>query len=111
MDVLTKEQRRKNMQAIKSKDTKMEVALAKAIFAPGHRIGKNDHTVFGAPELTFKHEKIAVFVDSEYFHGKDWNLARFHVLALRFNLFSHRTNAYAEKRISNVIPNTKGLAS
>jgi len=74
MDVLTKEQRRKNMQAIRSKDTKMEIALAKAIFALGYRYRKNDKKVFGKPDLTFKRFKIAVFVDSEYFHGKDWGV-------------------------------------
>ena len=74
MDVLTKEQRRRNMQAIRSTDTKMEVALAKALFALGHRYRKNDKTVFGRPDLTFKKLKIAVFIDSEYFHGKDWEV-------------------------------------
>ena len=52
MDKLTKEQRRKNMQAIKSSDSKIEVALAKALFARGHRYRKNDKTVFGKPEIT-----------------------------------------------------------
>ena len=32
MDVLTKEQRRKNMQNIKSKDTSIELALRKALW-------------------------------------------------------------------------------
>lgn len=74
MDVLTKEQRRKNMQAIRSTNTKMEVALAKALWAKGHRYRKNDKTVFGRPDLTFKRLKIAVFIDSEYFHGRDWDI-------------------------------------
>ena len=65
MDVLTKEQRRRNMQAIRSRDTKMEVALARALFSLGYRHRKNDKTVFGKPDLTFKKLKIAVFVDSE----------------------------------------------
>lgn len=72
MDVLTPEQRRRNMQAIKSTETKMEVRLAKALWARGHRYRKNNKTIFGKPDLTFKKYKIAVFVDSEYFHGKDW---------------------------------------
>jgi DNA mismatch endonuclease (patch repair protein) len=72
MDVLTKEQRRKNMQAIRSTQTKMEVILAKAVWANGYRYRKNDRKVFGNPDLTFKRYKIAVFVDGEYFHGKDW---------------------------------------
>ena len=76
MDVLTKEQRRKNMQAIRSKETKDEVLLAKALWQRGHRYRKNDKTVFGKPDLTFKRYKLAIFVDSEYFHGKDWNIEK-----------------------------------
>lgn len=72
MDVLTKEQRRKNMQAIKGSGTKDEVLLAKALWGLGYRYRKNDKTIFGKPDLTFKKYKIAVFVDSEYFHGKNW---------------------------------------
>ena len=60
------------MQAIRSTNTKMEVLLAKTLFALGYRYRKNDKTVFGRPDLTFKKLKIAVFVDSEFFHGKDW---------------------------------------
>ena len=72
MDKLTKEQRRKNMQAVKSKGSKIEILLAKELFSIGYRYRKNDKTVFGKPDLTFKKLKIAVFVDSEFWHGKDW---------------------------------------
>ncbi len=72
MDVLTKEQRRRNMQAIKSRGTKDEVLLAKALWSRGYRYRKNDKTVIGKPDFTFKRLKLAIFVDSEYFHGKDW---------------------------------------
>jgi DNA mismatch endonuclease Vsr len=71
MDRLTKEQRRKNMQAVKATGSKIETALAKSLFARGHRYRKNDRTVFGKPDLTFKKIKLAVFVDSEFWHGKD----------------------------------------
>lgn len=74
MDVLTKEQRSKNMKAIRSSNTKMEIMLAKALWAMGYRYRKNDKSVYGKPDLTFKRIKIAVFVDSEYFHGKDWEV-------------------------------------
>lgn len=79
MDVLTPPQRRRNMQAIRSRDTKMEVALAKALFALGHRYRKNDRTVFGKPDLTFRVLKIAVFVDSEFFHGHDWKSSKYKI--------------------------------
>lgn len=79
MDVLTKEQRSKNMRAIKSTGTKEEVRLAKALWHLGYRYRKNDKTVFGKPDLTFKKKKIAVFVDSEFFHGKNWETEKFRI--------------------------------
>lgn len=72
MDNLTKEQRRKVMQANKSTGTKMEILLAKTLFARGHHYRKNDKSVFGKPDLTFKKIKLAIFVDGEFWHGKDW---------------------------------------
>jgi len=72
MDNLTTEQRRKNMQAIKASDTKAEILLAKSLFKKGYRYRKNNKSVFGKPDLTFKKIKLAVFVDGEFWHGKDW---------------------------------------
>lgn len=83
MDVHTKEQRSRNMRAIRSTNTKMEVALAKALWARGHRYRKNDQKIFGRPDLTFKHYKIAIFVDSEFFHGKDWESRKFTIKSRR----------------------------
>lgn len=76
MDVLTKEQRRKNMKAIKSKDTKIEVILAKALWSRGYRYQKNSKKIFGKPDIAFLKSKVAVFCDSEYFHGKDWEISK-----------------------------------
>jgi len=77
MDTLSKEQRRKNMQAVKSKGSKIEILLSKALWAKGYRYRKNDRSVYGKPDLTFKKLKIAVFVDSEFWHGKDWETKKF----------------------------------
>jgi len=72
MDNLTSDQRRKNMQAIKASNTKAEVLLAKSLFSKGYRYRKNNKSVFGKPDLTFTKIKLAVFVDGEFWHGKDW---------------------------------------
>jgi DNA mismatch endonuclease (patch repair protein) len=61
------------MRAIKSTGTKDEIRLAKALWHLGYRYRKNNKTIFGKPDLTFKKYKIAIFVDSEFFHGKDWS--------------------------------------
>lgn len=79
MDVHNHEQRSKNMRAIKATGTKDEVRLAKALWHLGYRYRKNDKSVFGKPDLTFKKHKVAIFVDSEFFHGKDWETQKFRI--------------------------------
>lgn len=76
MDRLTKEQRRKNMQHIRSKDTKIEILLRKALWRKGYRYRKNYKDLPGKPDIALTKQKIAVFCDSEFFHGKDWEVLR-----------------------------------
>lgn len=76
MDVLTKEQRRKNMQNIKSKDTSIELMLRKALWDEGYRYRKNYKVLPGKPDIALTKYKIAIFCDSEFFHGKDWEVLR-----------------------------------
>ena len=75
-DNLTAAQRRKNMQHIKSKDTKIEVALRKALWKKGLRYRKNCVDLPGKPDIVFTKYKVAVFCDSEFFHGKDWEVLK-----------------------------------
>lgn len=72
MDVLTKEQRHKAMSHIRSKDTSIEVKLRKALWHNGYRYRKNYDKLPGSPDIVLTKYKIAIFCDSEFFHGKDW---------------------------------------
>ena len=72
MDRHTPEQRRKNMQAVKNKDSKIEVILRKELWNRGLRYRKNSSKVFGKPDIVFIGKKVAVFCDSEFWHGYDW---------------------------------------
>ena len=76
MEKISKEQRSNIMRAIRSTNTKAEIRLAKSLWSLGYRYRKNNKTVFGKPDLTFKKLKIAIFVDSEFFHGKDWEIQK-----------------------------------
>lgn len=73
MDRLTKEQRHKNMSNIKNKDTTIEVKLRKALWERGYRYRKNYSKLPGKPDIVLVKYKLAVFCDSEFFHGKDWD--------------------------------------
>ena len=75
-DVLTKEQRKRNMQSIRSKDTKIEMILRKALWSSGIRYRKNYSKVPGKPDIAITKYKIAIFCDSEFFHGKDWEVLK-----------------------------------
>ena len=75
-DVLTPAQRRKNMQHIKSKDTKIEVLLRKALWQKGIRYRKNYDKIPGHPDIAITKYKIAIFCDGDFFHGKDWEVLK-----------------------------------
>lgn len=72
MDTHTAEQRHKNMQAVKSKDTTIEILLRKELWSRGIRYRKNAKNIVGKPDIAFIKKKVAVFCDSEFWHGFDW---------------------------------------
>ena len=68
----TKEQISYNMRRVKNRDTKIEILLRKELWQRGLRYQKNVTSILGKPDIVFKGAKVAVFCDSEFFHGKDW---------------------------------------
>ena len=70
--VKTQEQIRYNMQQVKCKDSEIETLLRKALWQKGLHYRKNVKSVFGHPDIAFIGKKIAVFCDSEFWHGHDW---------------------------------------
>ena len=72
MDKHTPEQRRKNMQAVKNKDSQIELLLRKELWSRGIRYRKNSTKIFGKPDIVFIGKKIAIFCDSEFWHGYNW---------------------------------------
>lgn len=62
--------RSENMRRIKSQDTSIEIKLRKALWHKGYRYQKNCKNVFGKPDICFKGKKLAIFCDSEFWHGK-----------------------------------------
>ena len=72
MEKRTPEQIKKNMRAVKNKGSKIEVMLMKELWSRGLRYRKNVNSVFGKPDIVFKGKKVAVFCDSEFWHGYNW---------------------------------------
>ena len=63
---------RKRMSKVKLKGGKAEILLAKALWHQGYRYRKNDKRLPGSSDIAILKYHIAVFVDGEFWHGKDW---------------------------------------
>ncbi|MGA7501683.1 MAG: hypothetical protein WBX00_33540 [Isosphaeraceae bacterium] len=85
-DNLTPDQRRKNMQAIKDKNTSLEKALAAAFQRHGWRYRRNCLFILGKPDFVFTKARVIVFVDGDFWHG--W----------RFSQWKHKLSDYWQKR-------------
>lgn len=72
----TKEQISRNMRAVKSKDSQIELILRRELWARGLRYRKNVRSVYGTPDIAFTGKKVAVFCDSEFWHGYAWEICQ-----------------------------------
>jgi DNA mismatch endonuclease Vsr len=83
MDRLTREQRSKVMQAVKSKNTTLERLLRKRLWAEGYRYRTNYSSATGRPDIAFPSLKIAIFCDSEFWHGYEWEKRKYDIKSNR----------------------------
>ena len=72
MDNLTKEQRHKSMTRIRSKNTKIELQLRKALWSEGIRYRKNYSHLSGKPDIVITKYRIVIFCDSSFWHGRNF---------------------------------------
>jgi len=68
-DVLTPAQRRRNMQSIRSRDTKHERLLEQMLKTLPVRFSSNTRGIPGRPDFVNRALKIAVFADGCFWHG------------------------------------------
>lgn len=76
MDRHTPEQRKKNMRAVKNKDSQIELLLRKELWNRGLRYRKNVSNIYGKPDIAFVGKRVAVFCDSEFWHGHNWEVRK-----------------------------------
>jgi DNA mismatch endonuclease (patch repair protein) len=69
MDNLTREQRRKNMQNIRSVGTQPELSIMRELKRKKIYFASHAESITGKPDIVFRRKKIAVFIDSDFWHG------------------------------------------
>lgn len=67
-DTISKENRSRNMAAIRNRNTKPEVYLRKLLFSRGYRYRKNDARIIGHPDMYLSKFKVAIFVNGCFWH-------------------------------------------
>lgn len=72
----TEDQISRNMAAIKCKDSKIERAFRSCLWSNGLRYRKNTRSIIGCPDISIKRIRVAVFIDSEFWHGYNWDKAK-----------------------------------
>lgn len=69
----TTKKRSELMSKIRSKNTKPEIKVRKALWALGFRYRKNVKKLPGSPDIVFTRQKLVVFIDGEFWHGYFWD--------------------------------------
>ena len=67
------------MVAVRNKDTRIELLLRKELWSRGIRYRKNVTKIFGKPDIAFIGKKVAVFCDSEFWHGFNWEVKKYDI--------------------------------
>lgn len=62
----------KTAKKIRSSGSQIELLLAKAMWKQGLRYRKQCKDIFGKPDFCFRKKKIAIFCDSDFWHGKKY---------------------------------------
>lgn len=71
MDVHSKEQRRKNMSAIRTANTKPEMLVRKFLFSKGYRYRLNYSALPGKPDIVLRKYRTCIFVNGCFWHGHE----------------------------------------
>ncbi|HJE40455.1 MAG TPA: very short patch repair endonuclease [Limosilactobacillus reuteri] len=74
---------RQRMSRVHSTNGKDEVILEKLLWHSGIRYRKNFKKLPGKPDIAITKQKIAIFIDGEFWHGYDWKHYKHHIKSNR----------------------------
>ena len=101
-DIKTREERSRNMAAIKGKDTKPEMIVRKYLFSRGLRFRVQVRKLPGTPDIVLPKYKTAIFVNGCFWHG--------HEGCKYFRLPKSNVEFWAEKIERNIERDTRNEA-
>lgn len=87
------------MSRVRGTNTRMEVRLRSALHRAGYRFRKNVASVIGKPDIVFSRERVAVFIDGDFWHARV--LKEFGLDALRRSLKTENREFWITKLRNN----------
>ena len=87
------------MGKVKSRDTKPELILRKALYRMGIRYRVDSKKIYGRPDVSIIKYRLAVFVDGDFWHG---NAHRIRQLSRLEDLFPTNTEFWCSKILGNI---------
>ena len=103
MDILSAEQRRKCMAAIRSKDTKPEMIVRRGLWSRGFRYRLNHKRLPGHPDLVLRKYRTCIFVNGCFWHGHHLNFTSFLAHAQKSPVSGFSTISDGDDGIENSI--------
>ncbi len=77
------------MAAVLSKDTAPEVEFRRALHRAGLRYRLHVATLLGHPDVVFPRQRVAIFIDGDYWHGQSWRARGFRSLEQQFSRWNN----------------------
>ena len=108
-DIFSKRKRSKIMSSIKSRNTHFETSffkiLSAQIYPKGYRYRKHYSKIIGKPDVAFVKQKIAIFLDSDFWHGRNF-LKLKPQLRTKFWLDKITQNMHRDKKVNRTLRKT-----
>lgn len=87
------------MSAVRSKETRPEVALRRELWRRGLRYRKNDKRLPGRPDIVLSRARLAVFCDGDFWHGHNWAIRGYGSLERELKRYS---KVWTDKILRNI---------
>jgi DNA mismatch endonuclease (patch repair protein) len=91
----------RSMRAVRSRGTQVESSIRSQLRGLGYKFRSNVADIPGKPDIVFARQKLIVFVDGDFWHGRQWKLRRFSTLEQQFQAVNNK-DYWVAKISSNV---------
>lgn len=62
------------MAKVRNKDTRPELTVRRMLHAQGYRFRVHYRKLYGNPDIVFVRQRLAIFIDGDFWHGNAWKV-------------------------------------